>query len=190
MAGVNALLAVQESESGDSADDPENVKLWLPSEVPDDIYERACTPGLRDKEFRLRHGQADDALHQLRRQLRIELGMRRHHGTTLGGSSQRAVTRARELLAQLALKRNRIVARYRRAFGVLERLHPAGSWTIPLRRLEADDIRAPTAQEHGVGEGYRELSWIWRSQRQDSRDMVNQGTDVSQEEVDESTYLS
>lgn len=187
MAGANALLVAHESESGDSTEHAEFIKLWLPSDVPDDIYQRACTSGLREKEFRLRYGQADDALHQLRRQLRIELGMKRYHGGPMGGSSQRAVTRAREMVAQLTTKRNRIVSRYRRAFNVLERLHPVGTWTLPLRKLEGDDIRAPTAQERGLGEGYRELSWIWRTQRQDARDMVNSGGEAaSQEEVDES----
>lgn len=189
MSGVNALLVVPEVESGDSAEDPEHIKLWLPSDVPNNIYEQACAPGLREKEFRLRYGQADDALHQLRRQLRVELGIKRYHGGTLGGSSQRAVTRAREILAQLSVKRSRIVARYRRAFGVLERLRPVGSSSIPLRRLETDDIRAPTAQEHGLGEGYRELSWIWRTQRQDTRDVVRGAMGASQEEVDESELL-
>lgn len=189
MAGVNALLVTHEADTGDNADDPESIKLWLPSEVPDNIYERACTSGLRDKEFRLRHGQADDALHQLRRQLRIEFGMRKFHGGAMGGSSQRSMTRAREMLAQLAGKRGRIVARYRRAFEVLERLHPAGSWNVSLRKLEADDIRPPTAQERGLGEGYRELSWIWRTQRQDGRDVVNNVMGASQEEVDESGFI-
>lgn len=189
MAGVKSLLVASESSS-DSAEDPENIQLWLPSDVPDNIYERACTSGLREKEFRLRHGQADDALHQLRRQLRIEYGMKRYHGGSMGGSSQRAVTRAREMLGQLTVKRNRIVARYRRAFQVLERLDPAGSWSTTLRKLEGNDIRAPTAQEQGLGEGYRELSWIWRTQRQDSRDFTIGEVSASQEEVDESTYPS
>lgn len=189
MSGVNALLVAPESDSGDSAEDPESLKLWLPSDVPDDICERACTPGLREKEFRLRHGQADDALHQLRRQLRIELGMKRYHGGAMGGSSQRSVTRTREMLSQLTAKRDRIVARYRRAFEVLERLHPAESWSLSLRRLEGDDIRYPTAQERGLGEGYRELSWIWRTQRQDRRDIVNGDSAASQEEVDQSKSL-
>lgn len=189
MSGVNSLLVAHESDSGDSAEEPENIKLWLPSDVPENICERACTPGLREKETRLRYGQADDALHQLRRQLRVEMGMKRYHGAAMGGSSQRAVTRARELLAQLAGKRNRIVARYRRAFEVLERLHPGGPWSLTLRKLEGNDIRAPTSQEHGLGEGYRELSWIWRTQRQDSRDLVNGDGAASQEEVDESEWL-
>ncbi|KAI0037488.1 hypothetical protein FA95DRAFT_1459080, partial [Auriscalpium vulgare] len=49
-----------------TADHPESETLYLPSQLPPELRETGCTVGLVTKELRLRLGQAQDALYQVR----------------------------------------------------------------------------------------------------------------------------
>lgn len=142
--------------------------------------------GLREKEARLRRGQADDALHQIRRQIRVRMGMLRFKQQQASGTGQVPNTRSQNLINQLTSKLNRLKARYRRAFKVLEVIDPQGAWRSHLRELRDDDVRPPTSHDqHVLGQGFMELSWIWRSSH-DERDILNGGPDTSSAEVHES----
>lgn len=188
MPGVSALLTTEdEGSSDDGVGSPERWSLWLPSAVSDEVYARGCTMGLREKEARLRRGQADDALHQICRQIRVRMGMIHYKEQVYGsGTGQGPTTRAQNLINQLTLKLNRLKARYRRAFRVLELLDPQGSWRSHLRQLNDDDVRPPTSNDRLVlGQGFMELSWIWRSSH-DAWDIVNGGPDTSSDQVHES----
>lgn len=54
-----------QNESDPPAILPENVRLWMPSEVPSDKRTAGLATGLVQKEERLRIAEADDALHQV-----------------------------------------------------------------------------------------------------------------------------
>lgn len=190
MPGVTALLTTEEDGASDEGVGfPDKWSLWLPSAVSDEVYARGCTMGLREKEARLRRGQAEDALHQIRRQLRVRMGMIHYKEQVYGsGTGQVPTTRAQNLINSLTSKLNRLKARYRRAFKALERLDPQGDWRTSLRQLKDDDVRPPTSHDRLVlGQGFMELSWIWRSSH-DARDIVNGDSETSEDEVHESKY--
>ncbi|KAI0059388.1 hypothetical protein BV25DRAFT_1785942, partial [Artomyces pyxidatus] len=169
----------------DNSDRPEYTTLWLPSQIPANLRSSGCTAGLIEKEIRLRVAQADDALHHIRRQLRVRLALIHHKRIHVDGPGQRAMTRAQTMLKRVNEKLQRYVAKYRRARVALETLEPGGPWEADVPELSDKDVRSPTKDEKGVGKGRRELSWIWRVQRQDSRDVPG-AREATEEEVHES----
>lgn len=157
---------------------PEHAHLWLPSAIPKNMWLSACLPGLPEKEKRLRVAQADDALADLRRQLRVSATVRDFKRVNIGGTSQREGTRTNIVLDRFRQKIERTKARYRAAYAALAQLDPGGEWTARLQELKEDDVRSPhrdhddeelrskkkKAKQNRPSEGRRELSWIWLRQ--------------------------
>jgi hypothetical protein len=148
---------------------PENIPLHLPSSILPSLWTAGCSPGLVDKETRLRLAQADDGLNELRRQLRISATLidykKEQHS-----SSQRMSTRARSLLSRFHDKTHRAAERYTAAFNALSVLDPGGDWTVRLKYLDhSKDLRSPRRDpDEDPNENRRELSWIWLVQRADN----------------------
>jgi hypothetical protein len=142
---------------------PELIPLRLPSALTPNLR-ASCLCGLPDLERRLRLAQAEDALAELRRLLRITMGLT-HYKATQVGPSQRTSTRARALISRFWDKIARCAERYRVARAALLVLDANGDWCTRLRPLEDQDIKAPR-KDDDEAEGTRELSWIWRVERQ------------------------
>ena len=138
---------------------PELTPLKLPLSMTPALR-LTCYQGLADIERRLRLAQAEDALYDLRKQLRITLGLTLYK-TTQVGPSQRAGTRARALISQFRDKTMRCADRYRAAYSALTALDFGGEWCQQFRQLADTDIRPPR-KEDDEAEGTRALSWIWR----------------------------
>lgn len=151
---------------------PECEELYLPSTI--DVTQRTscCTPGLPAMECRIRLGQADDALNEVRRQLRITSSViqfkRGQHQ-----ASQQLSRKTKALMTQFTTKTQRAANRYITAFTALSRLDPGGEWSQRLQPLDRnEDLQLPRPEEddkerrkkRGKGENQRELSWIWRVQ--------------------------
>ncbi|KAI0055066.1 hypothetical protein BV25DRAFT_1873220 [Artomyces pyxidatus] len=164
----------------------EDEKLWMPSEVPNAFWATGLAPGLITKAVRLRIAQAEEALHNLRRQLRIRKGLIHYKHVFVNGPGQTANTRARSAIASLTERMARHTAIYRAARAALVILSPDGSWQGHLRELRQEDIRAPREDDDGLGEGHREVPWIWRVLLHESRDVPGGDGDLSEEEVHES----
>ncbi|KAI0044491.1 hypothetical protein FA95DRAFT_1496986, partial [Auriscalpium vulgare] len=173
----------------------EDEQLWLPSEVPCELWSTGLTLGLIEKATRLRQAQAEDALHDVRRHLRVRMGLIHYKHVHVDGPGQKSNTRARDSLKRFNGKLRMHVSRYRASHAALGILDPEGSWVTHLRPLREEDIRAPkgddedTGQEirERLGEGHREIPWIWRVLKPDARDLPCGGADpASQEEVHES----
>lgn len=156
----------------DDTDIPEKTCLWLPSSVHRQSWATVCVPGLAEKEHRFRIAQADGALAELRRQLRITATLRDYKRTQIGGTSQRMSTRTGSLLTRFAEKTERCAARYRAAYNALTLLDLEGDWRSRLKHLADDDIRSPHRQEDDPSEGRRELPWIWLTTHGGSRPTV------------------
>lgn len=142
---------------------PESIDLKLPSALGPALR-GSYILGLAETEQRLRLAQAHDSLDDLRRQLRITMGLR-HYKNTQVGASQRTSTRARNLIGRFNDKTSRCAERYRAARSALVSLDPDGGWTNRLRILRYEDIKGP-GKDEDEAEGTRELSWIWRVNRQ------------------------
>lgn len=173
MPGVVSVRSASISSST-MAPHPEDEILWLPSALSSAQQLSACTAGLADKERRLRLGQAEDALHLTRRQLRVTSTIidfkRGQHA-----ASQQITTRTRDMMTAFRNKTNGFAARYNDAYNALKALDPDGEWTHHLRPLDIEkDLTLPCREESDVdaekrrrrerdtGENRRGMSWIWQ----------------------------
>lgn len=100
MPGVRALRST-------AAEQPETTELMLPSAMTESARVLGCVLGLVEKEGRLRLAQADDALRELRRQLRVSAQIIDFKKNTVGGTSQRMATKTRTLMTRFHDKTNR-----------------------------------------------------------------------------------
>lgn len=169
-----------EDASWSFTDDAENVKLFLPSQLPPSLWSTGCMPGLHDTELKLRVAQTSDALEQVMQQLCIHSGFIHYKIKHVSGPGQKANTRARSVLLRLMDKVNRCAKRYMASYAALEILDPTGDWRDYFRPLLTSDLKGPNGRSlddaivgmskrsKHTGEGHRELSWIWRVRRKHS----------------------
>ena len=152
-------------------------------------------PGLHEIELKLRIAQTSDALEQLKQHLRIYSSFVKYKIRQVSGPGQKANTRARNLVTRLRQKAMRSAERYKMCRAALEVLDPTGDWKERLRPLLAGDIQAPNGsspddvitpmsrRSKGNGEGFRNISWIWRVRREAREDQVDaEGNIVISEE--------
>ncbi|KAJ7834177.1 hypothetical protein B0H13DRAFT_2370006 [Mycena leptocephala] len=165
---------------------PEATRLFMPSDLSSDsARHKACAPGLDGVEKRLREGEAQEALTQLRQGLRTRTMTNRFKIRNWTG--QRALTRGQGILRQINIKIHSAKLRYRYARQALLKLRGHGEWEKIYRVLLDEDVRAlndralreeeEARDEHlgalgvadglaatgavAMGEGHRTLSWIW-----------------------------
>jgi hypothetical protein len=148
------------SSAPDLVTQPERTPLYLPSGIP--ASTRLSLAGsLAEKEQRMRLAQADDALHDLKRMLRITMGLWDYKRINVG-PSQVASTRTRSMIEGYRTKVTRCADRYGAARKALLILDPNGEWILRLRELKPEDVRPPErSEEEKKKEGKREVSWIW-----------------------------
>ena len=164
--------ALDNGHIDDAIEKVENASLWLPSSLPASLPPQLRTtgisPGLVDKEIRLRAAQADDALAEIRRQRRILTGLVLFKKLTVSGTGQKKNTKMRTLFKRFNNKTQRAAERYRAARDALAVMDPNGDWRIRLQVLRAEDIRGPGREpvdkkerRPEMCEKRREESWIW-----------------------------
>ncbi|KAJ7062990.1 hypothetical protein B0H15DRAFT_794749 [Mycena belliarum] len=179
-AAVEALK--REEERRDSELPPpkaEDVKLFLPSELPADVRAEGCKEGLPEMEGRLREGQCTDALCKLRTQLHSKRHMITFRDTNVVG--QRKATRAYTLLERIGEGVDKMAAKYRRGRAALIALRGAeecSSWKeLKPADIELDEEREGDAgarrklgrigsskwRRNGpaISSKKKHLSWIW-----------------------------
>ncbi|KAI0056201.1 hypothetical protein BV25DRAFT_1921198 [Artomyces pyxidatus] len=118
---------------------PENIRLYLPSELPFKERLRFCDQDLINMEAKLREAQASDALDELRRQLRIRTYLNQFKIKNVTG--QRPNTQARSLQSRIDVKVKAAAARYRRCRAAYLTLVGPGDWENRLRVLADEDVR-------------------------------------------------
>ncbi|KAF8425786.1 hypothetical protein L210DRAFT_3615051 [Boletus edulis BED1] len=141
----------------------EELPLWLPSALASKI---PCDVNLQEIEWKLRIGQACDALEELRQALQSQSYMIRFKDRFLRGQGTNTCTR--NSLKLVDAKVDASSDRYRAAYGALLALSPllqvgkTSRWNSTLWFLKDDDARAMTAGTEGrSSEGRRRVSWIW-----------------------------
>ncbi|TFY54862.1 hypothetical protein EVG20_g9538 [Dentipellis fragilis] len=154
---------------------PEYEKLWMPSDLNPSLWTTGIHPGLAQKELRLREAEAEDALHEIRRLIRIHLGLRHFKKTQVNGPGQKRNTRTREFIADFLLKRD----------------HPSGN-----DGEDEDDYpnqKGKKALERrrrkALGEGRKEIPWIWRTLQPDARDLPR-SEEMTEDEIHESMRVT
>ena len=182
-----------------SASFAETIPLHLPSALPTDII---IPFNFIDIETRLRISQADDCLDDLKRFLRVTMGLRVFKRTNIG-PSQQSSTHAYTTIDAYQQKIQRCVGCYSAARRALSILDPSGTWVVRLQELKTTDIRPPTRDmdkvpkaksarnvssttrtEREESEGRRALSWIWLVARPTGTEF--NGGEKVQAEIDES----
>lgn len=179
--GSVGVTGSEENEDDGLVDEnPEDIALLLPSELPDEWRSTGCFQGLAEKERALRLAQATDALEQVRGQLCTYQGLVHYKITQISGPGQNANARARNLLSRFKKSIQQTASRYRAARAALESLRGANDWMQYLKPLLDSDLRGPNGSlsnettmlsqmsrgrlnpTDGLGEGRREISWIWK----------------------------
>lgn len=160
--GIADLLdASQEDERLE--DQPEILKLWLPSQLSDDDRPVWCLPGISDLEFRFRYAQASDTLAELRRLRRLFQGTRDQNAKHT--KSTTSTTRSQGILDGFHGRIKRVVNQYRSARQALLALDPkerlATRWKHCFLELKEGDIHGPDRETNERSEGHFQQSWIW-----------------------------
>ena len=155
-----ASLRTKSSPESETIRKPEAFQLWLPSLVQRQV---PCDVKLKEIEWKLRIGQASDALEELRQGLRSQSYMLRFKDRFLRG--QGANTRAQNCLKSVDAKIDASAAKYHAAHRALLALSPLLSktgWKETFRFLNDEDIRSMTdGTKDRSSEGRKRLSWIW-----------------------------
>ena len=160
--GVADLLdASQEDERLE--DQPEVLKLWLPSQLSDDDRSAWCLPGISHLEFRFRYVQASDTLAELRRLRQLFQGTRDQNAKHTKSTS--STTRSQGILDGFHSRTKRVANRYRSARQALLALDPeeklVTGWKHYFLELKEGDIRGPDRKTDEDSEGRFQQSWIW-----------------------------
>ncbi|KAF8138624.1 hypothetical protein EV363DRAFT_1394065 [Boletus edulis] len=161
VAGLREVVqGTRTTRPSDQLQRPQDFPLLLPSSILRRVsYDRT----LEEFEWKLREGQAHDALNELRQALRSRAYMLKFKDRFLRG--QGANTRARNCLKSVEAKVNASAKKYRvahHALVALGGLLGKVGWKNQLRHLADDDIRSMTdGSEEVRSEGRRRLSWIW-----------------------------
>ncbi|KAJ7271334.1 hypothetical protein B0H12DRAFT_972467, partial [Mycena haematopus] len=141
-----ARLAETQPVPGISVSD---LKLWLPSAVAaataSIVNEVSVTPEVQQHEYRLRVGQAHEALYEVRRLLLVRTHLYKLKDTHSRGV--RANMRSHDKIAALNNQVERVAAKYRAARAALVtlgRFLKRDEWQQTLRELKADDVRVCT----------------------------------------------
>lgn len=143
----------------------QDIPLWLPSamaSVPRRAPKLPCDPVLQEYEWRLREGQAHEALEEVRDGLRL-----RAHHYLFKDKNIRGVrhnTRANEKIAKIQRIINAAASIYRvarQALLILGAELKKKGWEEILKPLADDDVRAMSEGLFGETEGTRTMSWIW-----------------------------
>jgi hypothetical protein len=155
------LALLRRNSESLSEDHPQNIPLWLPSAVSGKV---PCDLHLYSLEWDLRYAQANDALHDLRRNLILRSHLYKYKDRFATG--QQANTRANTTITRAQSYITASTARYRVARKALAslavQLKKDDSWKVTMLDLCDEDIRGMTVAEDTESEGRRSLSWIWR----------------------------
>lgn len=142
----------------------------------------------------------------MRRYIRMRFGLVHFKKSQVAGRSNKANTRAQGAINSVMVKIRRAAERYNAARDALLRLQPEGGpWSRRLRALDmAHDLRnsagvdieddeltdqsADARRARALGEGYKDVPWIWLSVEHDRRDVIRED-EATDEEVVEGTSI-
>ncbi|KAJ6480009.1 hypothetical protein C8R47DRAFT_983149 [Mycena vitilis] len=164
----------------------QDIRLWLPSAImrlPQAKQRQLCSPDIQRYEYRLRVGQAHEALHDIRRQLLVRSHLYKYKDKNVRGVRQNM--RSKDKIDALNDKIRRAATQYRVARLALVSLGRAlgeDEWETTLKELKQEDIRS--RPQSNIGDPMRQkatkawgpqaksrkkrkvlpISWIWVSQ--------------------------
>ncbi len=151
-----------EWEDCEGSEQPELIKLLLPSQMKEDVLAKAGLERLKSQEAELRVGQMNDALQGLR----IALGEKSLllRTSVRNNKTQRTVGRAWAQVRREEEKVQKQLRAYNRAREAFIRLSPADSRFNKFKTITKDDLKVSgdIVEENRIGQRSDALSWIWR----------------------------
>ena len=148
------------------ADHPENVQLWLPSNLSPSTRDERCVPDLPHLEYRLRYAIAMNSLQDIRRFRQYSQAITAKTQVHIS-NTQKTITRVRSQFDRVQQRINRAVATYRASWCAIRKLAPNeefGPWKNSLQELRREDIRGPGREGSETSESRHISSWIWQTQ--------------------------
>lgn len=118
-------------------------------------------------EWKLREGQSDDALDNVRHHLRLRVHLFHYKKKYSRGVKQN--TRSVASLKNCQAKVDRAVEKYNTAYDAMLSLgevlweKPDPQWRKKIRRIEPGDARGLSQGKEGESDGNRTVSWIWQA---------------------------
>ncbi|KAF8834542.1 hypothetical protein BDN67DRAFT_992646 [Paxillus ammoniavirescens] len=163
MVGINTLLSWLPDPSGL---EPEDVVLMLPSTIEQLSCSEICTCDIEVIEDKLWESQCQDTLNKLRNYLHTKTHFIKYCNTNVRG--QQANIRANSLINRLSEKVDSAAKKgndpWKNKLWVLD---TSGDIANPNDSIGADRHRKSQRQlqelQHGLGEGRRTTSWIWKT---------------------------
>ncbi|KAF9471895.1 hypothetical protein BDN70DRAFT_819429 [Pholiota conissans] len=163
----------------DGDPNPEDVDLFLPSQIPESHRSSVCVGRLSALEGRYREAQCLDALDTLRQTLRIKTRMIQFKNKNVRGQAQS--TRSRSIIDRVHRRALVSVEKYRVARAAKLRLSGPGSWEDTLRPLLNSDVRGYSdPRRNGQGPGRR---GIWEDDHQPDAVAEGEGGDAELEAI-------
>lgn len=162
----SGTLALDSSGTSPSPDSElaESIPLYLPSSLPLSLQTSPAQSSLAEKEYRLRIGQADEALDNVRHGRRTITGLIQFKKLNISGAGNKPNTRLRTILNRLQNRIQQSADMYRSAYEALLILQPNGDWKTKFQKLYPTDIRGPGRQADdplNTSNSRYEMSWIW-----------------------------
>lgn len=160
--GTSLLRALEAQRRAPDAPEVKvaDIELWLPSAIGHKVM---CDPALQENEWVFREAQANDALHTMRQNLRLDSFLIKRKKDWSRGVRQN--TRSQTTIQRNLAKVKTAVEKYRNAHAALMALQPLlgkpPRWAETLKVLKDEDVRGMPVS--GIGEGRARLSWIWLS---------------------------
>ncbi|KAJ7199337.1 hypothetical protein C8J57DRAFT_1155937 [Mycena rebaudengoi] len=120
----------------------QDLALWLPSAIQKKAGEIPCVPDVLEYEYRMRVGQAHEALHLMRHQLLVRTKLYKWKNPNAAGVA--ANSRANEKIDAINDNIRRLASAYRVAWAALVILGAAlkrNDWEWTLKELREEDVR-------------------------------------------------
>jgi hypothetical protein len=159
-------------------DHPENVQLWLPSDLPQSSRDELCTPGLASMEYHHRYAAAIGALQDIRRFLQFSQAIITKTQSHISNTQKtRNNTQTKKVRQKIALA----AATYRVCRSAISKLAPNeefGLWKDHLQELAQDDLRGPVRGDSETSESRHQASWIWTTPALSSRSTDDDSEDL------------
>ena len=147
---------------------PENIKLWLLSNLPPSVHDQSCTPGLPHLEYHLCYAIAINALKAIHcfcwYAQAIIIKTWSHISNT-----QRTVTRAHGQSEKIQQRIDQAVATYQTSWSAIGRLtvnEEFGPWKVHFWELHQEDIHSSGWDDSRTSESHHIMSWIWQTSLQ------------------------
>ncbi|THU86082.1 hypothetical protein K435DRAFT_684412, partial [Dendrothele bispora CBS 962.96] len=145
----------EEKETPSQDENPEDIRLLLPSELSQQERDYGCRSGLLEIELRLRDDQMRQALDHLRNHLHIRARLVTYRDSTV--RHQAMLTRSRAMIARNDVKTEVHKRRYQAAWNAVNRVHGGDQTQVKWKQLKDADVRCLSSESDKAWKSARKI---------------------------------